>query len=85
MEATANTNTNTVVTAIAGTLGIIHFIGQSVADIALHTEVKLVNKHIGTDAQAIIDNRKAITEARQQSIINKVSELQQKAAALRNK
>ena len=85
MEATANKSVNTIVEVIAGTLGIIHFTGQTIADLALNAEAKIVNKHIGTDCQAIKDNRQAITKARQQSILDKVSELQSKAQELRSK
>ena len=69
------TKSNKIVEAIAGTLGVIHFVGQTIVDLSMEAEVKLVNKYIGTDAETITSNRQAITMARQESILNKMDRL----------
>ena len=69
------TKNNKIVEAIAGTLGVIHFVGQTIVDLSMEAEVKLVNKYIGTDAETITSNRQAITMARQESILNKMDRL----------
>ena len=69
------TKSNKIVEAIAGTLGVIHFMGQTIVDLSMEAEVKLVNKYIGTDAETITSNRQAITMNRQESILNKMDRL----------
>ena len=61
----------------AGTLGILHFITQSTADLIMEAEATLVNKAIGTDKEETRTNRLTITLTRQQAVLDRISKSRQ--------
>lgn len=64
---------NTGIKVAQGTLGAIHFLAQSVADLALEGEAKLINKVQGTDKEEVRLQRMETTIRRQQAVLDRIN------------
>ena len=60
-----------------GTLGILHVVAQSTADLIMEAEANIVNKAIGTDKEEVRVNRLTITVTRQQAVLDRISKSRQ--------
>ena len=76
---------NLLVTGTCATLGVIHFVAQTTADVVSEAEAQLLQRRDGSEIEDIKKERMYKTVERQQHIIDKVEFIRQTVKDARDK